>query len=322
MNIRIASTMLAAGFALAANGPAFAQAAFPNHRISLVVSASTGGGLDGIARLLSKRMQEAWGQAAIVENVGGADGLIAVKRVAQAPADGHTMLITIPALLLLKHNTRDLGFDPVGSLAPVSEMARTPSVISVNSKTPVKTVKELVAYCNKAPAPCSWGSGQQLSYLYGKRTFAVSGITKETVNVPYKGTGPVVNDLLGGHITIGMTSIAAPLPQHRSGLVRILAVNAEKRSPEAPEVPTFREAGLNVPARGSWYGLFVPRQTPPEVIARIEQVLKSLANDPEAQQIVQGLGAEPVFGSSREFAAAIKDEEVFLDGLVKQYPLK
>lgn len=299
-----------------------AQASFPQRRITLVVSASTGGGLDGIARIVSKRMQEAWQQPAIVENLGGADGLIATQRVAQAPADGYTMLITIPSLLLLKHNTKDLAFDPVGSLAPVSEMARTPSAISVNAKSGIKSVKELVSYCNAAAKPCSWGSGQQLSYLYGKRTFALSGISKETVNVPYKGTGPVVNDLLGGHIDIGITSIAAPLPQYRSGQLRILAVNAEKRSAEAPDVPTFREAGLNVPPRGSWYGLFVPRNTPAEVIARIEQVLKSMANDAEAQQIVRNMGAEPVFGGSREFGSAIKDEEVFLDGLVKQYPLK
>jgi tripartite-type tricarboxylate transporter receptor subunit TctC len=298
-----------------------AQGDFPNRRISLVVSASTGGGLDGIARLLSKRMYEAWGQPAVVENVGGADGLIATQRVAQAPADGYTMLLTIPSLLLLKHNVKDLAFDPAGALAPVSELARTPSAISVNSKSGIKTVKELVTYCNTAPTPCTWGSGQQLSYLYGKRMFAVSGI-KETVNVPYKGTGPVVNDLLGGHINIGITSIAAPLAPHQKGLLRILAVNVEQRTPQAPEVPTFREAGLNVPARGSWYGLFVPRNTPPEVIAKMEKLMTSLAKDQEAHQIVKVLGAEPVFGDSREFAAAIKDEENFLDGLIKQYPLK
>ncbi|MDN8614986.1 Bug family tripartite tricarboxylate transporter substrate binding protein [Variovorax ginsengisoli] len=300
--------------------PTFAQGDFPSRRITIVVSASTGGGLDGVARLLSKRMQETWNQPAIVENQGGADGLIATQRVAQSPADGYTMLLTIPSLLLLKHNAKDLSFDPVGSLAPVSELARTPSAISVNGKSGIKTFKELVSYCNSAPTPCTWGSGQQLSYLYGKRTFAVSGI-KDSVNVPYKGTGPVVNDLLGGHIAIGITSIAAPLPQHRSGLLRILAVNAEQRSPEAPDVPTFREAGLNVPARGSWYGLFVPRKTPPEVVARIETMLKGLAADPEARQVVQALGAEPVFGSTRDFVAAVEDEQKFLDGLIRQFPL-
>ena len=316
MKTRFPLAALIAALAL----PTFAQGDFPSHRITIVVSASTGGGLDGVARLLSKRMQEAWNQPAIVENQGGADGLIATQRVAQSPADGYTMLLTIPSLLLLKHNAKDLSFDPVGSLAPVSELARTPSAISVNGKTGIKTFKELVSYCNSAPTPCTWGSGQQLSYLYGKRTFAVSGI-KDTVNVPYKGTGPVVNDLLGGHIAIGITSIAAPLPQHRSGLLRILAVNAEQRSPEAPDVPTFREAGLNVPARGSWYGLFVPRKTPPEVVARIETMLKGLAADPEASQVVQALGAEPVFGSTRDFAAAVEDEQKFLDGLIRQFPL-
>ena len=96
----------------------------------------------------------------------------------------------------------DLTFDPIGSLAPVSELARTPSAIAVNAKSGIGSFKELVAHCNKAAKPCSWGTGQQLSYLYGRRAFAISGI-RETVNVPYKGTGPVVTDLLGGHIDIG-----------------------------------------------------------------------------------------------------------------------
>jgi tripartite-type tricarboxylate transporter receptor subunit TctC len=201
-------------------------------------------------------------------------------------------------------------------------LGRTPSAISVNGKSGLKTVKELVDHCNSVSVPCTWGSGQQLSYLYGKRMFAVSGIKKETVNVPYKGTGPVVNDLLGGHITIGMTSIAAPLPHHQKGLVRILAVNAEQRSSQAPDVPTFREAGLNIPPRGAWYGVFAPRGVPPEVVAKVDALMAKLAKDQEAHQVVKTLGAEPVFGASREFAAAIREEEVFLDGLVKQYPLK
>jgi tripartite-type tricarboxylate transporter receptor subunit TctC len=312
--------LLAAALAVA-SAQAPAQGEFPSRRITLIASASTGGGLDGVARLLSKRMQDAWGQPAIVENVGGADGLIATQRVANAPADGYTMLLTIPSLLLLKHNTKDLGFDPAGSLAPVSELGRTPSVVAVNSKSGINSFKELVAHCNSAPKPCTWGTGQQLSYLYGRRLLAVSGI-KETVNVPYKGTGPVVNDLLGGHITIGMTSIAAPLPHHKTGLVKILAVNSERRTPQIPEVPTFREVGLQVPARGSWYGLFVPRNTPPDVIAKVEKLITSLASDPAAQEVIRTLGAEPVFGGSREFSAAIREEEAFLDGLVRQYPLR
>jgi len=301
--------------------PAAAQTDFPTKRVTLVVSASPGGGLDATARLLSERMAKAWGQPVIVENQGGADGLIATQRVATGPADGYTMLLQIPSLLLLKHNTHDLGFDPVSSLAPVSELGRTPSVIAVNARSGIKTVKELVAYCNKSERPCSWGSGQQLSYLYGKRVFALSGI-RETVNVNYKGTGPVVNDLLGNHITIGMTSIAAPLAFHQQGQLRILAVNAEKRVPQIPAVPTFHEAGLMVPARGSWYGLFVPAKTPPEVIAKIEKVVTSLANDPAAQEVMRNIGAEPVFGPAREFAAGIKEDEAFLDSLVQQYPLK
>ena len=119
-----------------------------------------------------------------------------------------------------------------------------------------------------------------------------------------------------------MTSIAAPLPHHQKGALKILAVNAAKRSLQAPDVPTFHEAGLQVPARGSWYGLYAPRNPPPEVIAKVEKLMMSLATDPLAQDVVRTLGAEPVFSGSRDFAAAVRHEEVFLEGLVKQYPLK
>lgn len=299
---------------------ALAQADFPTRRVTLVVPSAPGGGLDGTARLLSQRMTQAWGQAVIVENQAGADGLIATQRVANAAPDGYTMLLQIPSLLLLKHTNKDLPFDPLNALTPVSELGRTPSVVTVQSKLPVRSVKELADYCNKAATPCTWGSGQQLSYLYGRRFFTVTG-TRETINVPYKGTAPVVTDLLGGHITIGITSIAAPLPYHQSGVLRILAINAEKRSSHAPDVPTFREAGLQIPPRGSWYGLFVPARTPADVVARIEKVAMSMAQEKAMTDGIRALGAEPVFGSSQEFSTGIREEQAFLDDMVRQYPL-
>jgi len=312
--------LTAAVLALAAHA-ATAQTDFPTRRITLVVPAAPGGGLDGTARMLGKKMTEAWGQPVVVENQGGADGLIATQRVAGAPADGYTMLLQIPSLLLLKHNSKDLAFDPAASFTPVSELGRTPSVVSVSARLPVRSVKDLMQHCNSVAVPCSWGSGQQLSYLYGKRLFAVSGITREMTHVPYKGTAPVVTDLQGGHITVGITSIAAPLAGHQSGALRILAVNAEARSPQTPDVPTFREAGLNVPPRGSWYGLFLPARTPLEVVAKVEKLVSALAADRAAGDVIRSIGAEPVFGSSRDFAGAVREEAVFLDGLVKQYGL-
>ncbi|MES2185969.1 MAG: tripartite tricarboxylate transporter substrate binding protein [Pseudomonadota bacterium] len=311
-----------AGLALLAAAALPAQAQeFPHRTITLVVPAPPGGGLDGTARLLAKQMTLAWNQPVIVENQAGADGLIATRRVAAAAADGYTMLLQIPSLLLAKYNAKDLTFDPGTSLVAVSELGRTPSAISVSSKLPVHSVKELVDYCNKQPAPCTWGYGQQLSYLYGKRLFAVSGI-KDSTPVPYKGTAPVITDLMGGHISIGITSIAAPLPYHQQGGLRILAVNVEKRAAEVPEVPNFREAGLNVPTRGSWYGLFVPRNTPAPVVATIEKAVTALAKDKEAGTVMRALGAEPVFGTSHEFSTSVAEEQVFLDDMVKQYSLK
>ena len=238
-------------------------------RVVLVVPAVPGGGLDAIGRALSKRLSDEWNVPVIVETQPGAEGLIGTQRVAMAPPDGTTLLLQIPSLILLKYTHKDLPFDPVAAFIPVSELGRTPSAISVNAKLPVHSIAELVAYCRQAAPPCSWGSAQQLSWLSGKRIFSLTGINSP-LNVPYKGTAAVITDLIGGHITIGITSVASPLPYHRSGTVRILAVNAEKRFAQIPDVPTFREAGIPMPVRGSWYGLFAPRGTPADAIARIE----------------------------------------------------
>ena len=291
----------------------------PGKRVVLVVPAVPGGGLDAIARALSKRLGEEWGVPVIVETQPGAEGLIGTQRVATAPPDGTTLLLQIPSLILLKYTHKDMSFDPVAAFIPVSELGRTPSAISVNAKLPVHSVTELVAYCKQAQ--CSWGSAQQLSYLSGKRIFSLTGINSP-LNVPYKGTAAVITDLIGGHITIGITSVASPLPYHRSGVVRILAVNAEKRFAQIPDVPTFREAGIPMPVRGSWYGLFAPRGTPPDAIARIEKGVMTAAADKWVRQSVEALGGEPVFGSQRDFAKVVSEEEAFLASLVKQFPLE
>jgi len=291
----------------------------PGKRVVLVVPAVPGGGLDAIARALAKRLGEEWGVPVIVETQPGAEGLIGTQRVAMAPPDGTTLLLQIPSLILLKYTHKDMTFDPVAAFIPVSELGRTPSAISVNAKLPVHSVTELVAYCKLAQ--CSWGSAQQLSWLSGKRIFSLTGINSP-LNVPYKGTAAVITDLIGGHITICITSVASPLPFHRSGVVRILAVNAEKRFVQIPDVPTFREAGIPMPVRGSWYGLFAPRGTPPDAIARIEKGVMTAAADKWVRQSVEALGGEPVFGSQRDFAKVVGEEEAFLASLVKQFPLE
>lgn len=312
--------VLLAVFAALACAAALAQPV-PGKRVVLVVPAVPGGGLDAIARALSKRLGDEWGVPVIVETQPGAEGLIGTQRVAMSPPDGTTLLMQIPSLILLKYTHKDMTFDPVAAFIPVSELGRTPSAVSVNTKLPVHTIPELVAYCNQASPPCSWGSAQQLSWLSGKRIFSLTGI-KSPLNVPYKGTAAVITDVIGGHITIGITSVASPLPYHRSGVVRILAVNAEKRFAQIPDVPTFREAGIQMPVRGSWYGLFAPRGTPADAIARIEKGVMTAAGDKWVRQSVEALGGEPVFGSQRDFATIVRDEEAYLASLVKQFPLE
>ncbi len=298
-----------------------AAAPWPTRNVVLVVPAVAGGGLDAIGRALAVHLSEEFRKPVVVENQPGADGLIATQRVINATPDGHTLLLQIPALIMLKHTMRDLPFDPATALMPVSELGRVPTAIAVSSKLPVNTFADLVRYCNAQPTPCTSGTGQAMSALSGKRVYTLTGLTN-VVNVSYKGTAPVITDVLGGHITIGVTSVAAPLMHYKSGAVRVLAVNSDKRYSQMPDVPTFREAGIPMPPRGAWYGMFAPLRTPDDVLARIERGVTSARANPAVRQAVEAIGAEPVFGSRKDFVTAYREEDAFLAQLVEQYPLK
>lgn len=320
---RATLALLATAFAaLSAPATVVAQpAAWPTRNVVLVVPAVAGGGLDAIGRALAVHLSDVWGKPVVVENQPGADGLIATQRVVNATPDGHLLLLQIPALIMLKHTMRDLPFDPGTALMPVSELGRVPTAIAVSSKLPVANYAELVRYCNAQPAPCTSGTGQAMSALSAKRVYSLTGLTN-VVNVSYKGTAPVVTDVLGGHITIGVTSVAAPLMHYKSGAVRVLATNSEKRYAQMPDVPTFREAGIPMPPRGAWYGMFAPLRTPDDVLMRIERGVMSALGNPSVRQAVEGIGAEPVFSSRKDFVTAFRDEEAFLASLVEQFPMK
>ena len=294
---------------------------FPSHTVTIVVPFNAGGGTDGTARALAKGLGEYWKQTVIVENVSGADGLIGTQRVARAKADGYTLVMSVPNLLLFKHMHNEGQFDASAALTPVSLVASYPVVLIASNQSGIRTVADLQKKCAAADGACSWGSGEQFSWLAGQTMLDAMGV-KNATNVPYRGTAPVVNDVLGGHVSLGVGALAAPLPHYRTGTLRIVAGLAKTRFPGTPDVPTLDEAGVHGVTIGDpWYGLFAPKGVPPALLQQWSKALKAIQTSPEVLSALNVVNAVPVFSTPAEFAAQVASDEKAFDALLLKHPL-
>ena len=303
--------------------PGIASAAdFPNRLVTIVVPFSAGGGVDGTARALAHGLSKLWGQTVIVENVGGADGLIGTQRVSRARPDGYTVVLSVPNLLVFKYMAEQGGYDAGAALTPVSLVASYPVVLIASKQSGIRTVADLQRSCKSASANCSWGSGEQFSWLAGQSILSAMGLETVITNVPYKGTGPVVNDVLGGHVTLGVGALAAPLQHYKNGTLNIVAGLGKQRDPSTPDVPTFDEAGVKgIQISEPWYGLFAPKGVPADVLAAWGKALKSIQADVSVIDSLNVVSAKPVFSSSDEFSRQVASDQKTFDALVKKFPL-
>lgn len=310
---------VAAGLACSPR-PVSAQTAFPSRTVTIVLPYNAGGGTDAAARSIAKGLTQIWGQSVVVENVAGADGLIGTQKAARARPDGYTVLMSVPNLLLFKHSKNDGLFDATAALTPVSLVAKYPVVLIASKASGIQTVADMVAKCKGPNGRCSWGSGEQFSWLAGVSAFGAMGV--DAVNVPYRGTAPVVNDVLGGHLTLGVGALAAPLPHHKSGGLRVVAALGDARSDSIPDVPTLKEAGIHGVAVGDgWYGLFAPKGMSAELLAAWHKALQQVQKDSSVTASLAGVNALPVFSSPAEFAMQVADDQKAFDALIAKHPL-
>ena len=293
----------------------------PDHSVTIVVPYAPGGSVDAMARATAKALSTKIGQPVIVENQPGADGLIGTKRVIDSKPDGQTLLFQIPAITITKYMPGLKGIDPLLSLAPVTSIAETPLVIVSTAKTPAKTLPELIAYCRTATEPCSVGTSEATGRIRSKEFGAVTGLNS-LITVNYRGTGPMVSDLISGIVTMAFLNIPGVLPHHRSGTMRILAVEDSKRSSLIPDIPTTAEAGYPQFKGKTWYGLFAPKGTPAATVNAIAKALHDIRDDADLQRTIGAGGAVTVFNSPQEFAAQVSDDDKTWNGLVKRFPLE
>jgi tripartite-type tricarboxylate transporter receptor subunit TctC len=294
--------------ALAAAGAA-AQGAFPARPITMVVGFAPGGGTDTAARIIAKAATEVLGQSVVVENRAGAGGNIAHEQVAKAAPDGHTILLgSVGPLTVAPHMIRNLPYDPLKDLAPVTMAVTFANVLVVHEGVPVRTLAEYVKFANEASGGLTYGSSGigGAGHLSGELFRMMS--KAKIVHVPYKGGGPAMQDLLGKQIaSIFATPISAG-PHIKAGKIRAIAVTSARRTEFMPEVPTIAESGYAGFEATNWYAYVLPAKTPNEIVERWNRELVRILNDPAVRQALLAQGMEPAPSTRAELAAYIRRE--------------
>lgn len=296
---------LIAGLLLAAQ----AQAAFPERPVTLVVPFAAGGSTDVVARVIAEKMSEDLGQQVIVQNVAGAGGSLGAGNVARAEPDGYTILMgTVATHALNPLILKNKPYDAEADFAPVSLLVLVPNVLVVNPELPAKSVEELLALLKAEPDKWSYassGNGTPL-HLSGELFKSMAGVTME--HIPYKGSGPALNDLLGNQVSVMFDNLPSSSAHIKAGTLRALAVTTAERAPSFPDVPTMAEAGLPGYETYTWNALFAPKDTPKEVVDRLNAAAVKAMADPGVAERMKEFSATIVASTPDELATHVKAE--------------
>lgn len=293
---------------------------FPSKPIRLIVTFPAGGQADVLARVVGKYVSQNTGQPVIVDNRGGAGGMIGAEVLANAPPDGYTigMLstphVTYPAVM-------KPAFDPA-ALRAITNIAMVPSVLSVNAASSFHTLGDILAEAKAKPGKLTSGNAGNLSTSHLAMELLKQRTGVDILVIPYKGGAPALQDLLGGQIDMTMGGPSALMGHIKNGKLRAIAVTSAKRSGAMPDVPTFQESGVPGFELNEWYALFAPAKTPPSVIAKLHQEIVKALKEPEVRNTLIAMGAEPVGDTPAELQAFYNGEMDRLGKLVKQLGLK
>jgi tripartite-type tricarboxylate transporter receptor subunit TctC len=306
----------AAALAAAPTSRTFAQAPappasasdWPNRFVRLIVPFPPGGGTDAIARVVAGKLSDIWGQQMVVENRGGGAANIGTEAVVRSDPDGYTMLIASMPLAVNRFLFPSLNYDPIEDLTPVSLICEYPNIMAVPITSLARSVGDFIAYAkaNKGKVTfASSGHGTSV-HLSGELFKRMAGI--EMLHVPYRGAGPALNDLLPGRVDVMFNNIGAVLPLIRGGKLRGLAVTTAKRTPAAPELPPIAEVGVPGFDVSSWYALFAPARTAPEVVRKMHTDTVAALSDPVTKQRLEQLGVVIVGSTPAELATFLQAE--------------
>jgi tripartite-type tricarboxylate transporter receptor subunit TctC len=297
---------------------ACAAESFPSRPLRLIVPFPPGGGTDIMARMVGQRLNDAFGVQVVVDNRGGAAGIIGTELAAKANPDGHTMMIgSVSTICINASLHKKLPFDTEKDLAPVSLVASTPSMLVVGNAVAAKSVKELIALARARPGQLHYaspGSGSS-AHLGGELFRQAAGI--DIQHVPYKGTGPAVTDLVSGQVTMFITNMPSVLPMIKANRLRALAVTSSQRSALMPELPTVAESGIPGFEVIVWYGLFAPAATPRPIIVRVNQEVRKMSDMQDVKDRLALQGAEVLSSTPEELAKRVRADLVKWGKIVK-----
>ena len=300
-----------------------ASAAYPERTITIIVPYPAGGGVDAMARVVAQKLTESFKSQVVVENRGGAGGTLGTRQAARAAPDGYTLLlghtgtISINPALYVK-----LGMDPKKDFAPIGLVASMPVVLLANPAFPAKTVAEFIALAKKEPGKLNIGTSAVGTGGYMAAELFKSVADIEATIIPYKGTAPVMNDLLGGHVAIAFGVLPPALGNIAAGKLRAVAVASSKRTSLLPDAPTFDESGMPGFEAVLHYGLLAPAGTPKEIVDKLSAELNKLVGTKEVQEQIHREGGDPLTSTPAEYAADIVAEEKKWGGLVRKLGLK
>jgi tripartite-type tricarboxylate transporter receptor subunit TctC len=302
-------SLFAGGLIAGLLAAAQAQAAFPERPVTLVVPFAAGGSTDVVARVIAEKMSEDLGQQVIVQNVAGAGGSLGAGNVARAEPDGYTILMgTVATHALNPLILKNKPYDAEADFTPVSLLVLVPNVLVVNPELPAKSVGELLALLKAEPDKWSYassGNGTPL-HLSGELFKSMAGVSME--HIPYKGSGPALNDLLGNQVSIMFDNLPSSSAHIKAGTLRALAVTTAERAPSFPDVPTMAEAGLPGYETYTWNALFAPKDTPKEVVDRLNAAAVKAMADPGVAERIKEFSATIIASSPEELATHVKAE--------------
>ena len=294
---------------------------YPAKPVRIVVPFAPGGGSDFTARLMATKLSERLGQSFIVENRPGAGGNTGAETVVRSAPDGYTLLL-ISASYTVNPSVYKMTFDSINDITPIIRLSGGPYVVAVHPSVPANTLAELVALARKEPGKLAFGSSGSGSVMHVSTEYFLDSAGIKVLHIPYKGTGPALQDTLGGQIQLIFGAVPTTLPHVKAGKLRALAVTTQKRIGAAPEIPTIAESGYPDYEVINWHGLVAPKGLSADIVDRLNKEINTQLRSEDFKKVLANDGLEPVGGTPAEFAEVLKKEAARWAKVVKQAGIK
>jgi tripartite-type tricarboxylate transporter receptor subunit TctC len=314
---------LVAALLLALAAPAVLAQAWPSKPVRIVNAFAPGGPSDLVSRAVGEKLQAMWGQPVVVEARPGADGIIGMEHAAKSAPDGYTF-VTVPVgnAVILPNLRSKLAYDISKDFVPVTMLATVQNVLVVGASVPASNLKELIAYSKANPGKLSFASPGAGSspHIAGEMLKSATGM--DMIHVPYKGTGPALNDVMGGQVTMFFSQMSSALPLVKQGKLKAIGVASLRRHPAATDIPTIAEQDFPGFEAMAWYALFAPTGTPPDIVAKVAADTSKALQMADVKERLSALGADPVGGTPEEFALRLKNENARWGAAIRKAGIK